>query len=78
MVHKVRVEVSKGEVGKLLSFLGTAYNLGIVVGTVGSGTIYYNTVAFFPGTMFLVFAGFVAVAWLSILAAHLLSTPQYQ
>ena len=62
----------KGEVGKLLSFLEMSSNLGIVLGTVGSGTIYYATVAIFAGTTFLVFSAVTAVAWLTILSAHLL------
>ena len=65
--------MAKGEVGKLLAFLVTAYNLAVLAGMMGSGAIYYNTVSFFAGTMFLVAAAIVAVAWITLLAVHVLA-----
>ena len=40
--------VPKGDVGKLLSFLGVSFNVVILIGIVGSGAVFYTTVGSLP------------------------------
>ena len=65
-------QVPNGEVGKLLAFVGIAFNLGVLTGNAGGGWLYYATVTAFPVSAYVAAAALMTASWLTMLLVHFL------